>query len=407
MSLRPSDRPPSPGPVLDEETFDWIHAHLAADAALLRRLIKLFADHLMVADADRQCRAEPDGTGERVNRRNGYRRWMFETAAGSVPLAVPRLRRGVYAPRWLLDAPAATADTIEDAACRGYVDGVDPTAVSALAIALGMVPLSTARIDAVAAALDAAVSAERERPLGGAPYDDVWLLSCGQASGHGVTRMTARIAIGSVGSDERDVLGLAMTASDEETGWRQLLRNLRARGLEGVAVVRSDRSSAGLARAVAAAWPEAAWDGPAAAASAPAPAMEGRTPPAIVVRDHGRLRHGPSWPEPPPPDRAVGRRRREVPALAGVAAVILAVMLAVVWRHESAPNRPVGPSPSTSAVAPVVASPAPPPAPVPTTAPPAATASTIVTCPDPPGLAATNPRSPWLQQVLCAATAGP
>jgi len=405
VSVRPSDRGASPGAALDDETFDWIRVHLAADAALLRRLIKLVADHLMVADADRQCRTEADGTGERVNRRNGYRRWTFETAAGGVPLAVPRLRRGAYTPRWLLDNADAAADAVEEAACRAYVEGVTSTAVAALMGGLGLVPLSTARTDAIAAALDAAVGAERQRPLGGGPYDEVWLLSCCQTAGHGVSSMTARIAIASVG-DEREVLGLEMTSSDDETGWRHLLRTLRDRGLHGAAAVKSDVSSAALARAVATEWAEVAWDAPVAAAASIPPVHE-RARPAIVVRDHGRLRQAPPWPEPAPAGRAPGHRRRGAPALAGVAALILAVMLATLWRHESGPDHPARPAPATSAVPLASSPPAAPASSLPTTTPPAPTASTVVTCSNPPGLTATNVRSPWLQQVLCAATAGP
>jgi putative transposase len=47
-----------------------------------------------------------DGTvsGDRVNRRNGYRTREWDTRAGTVELAIPKLRRGSYFPSWLLES---------------------------------------------------------------------------------------------------------------------------------------------------------------------------------------------------------------------------------------------------------------------------------------------------------------
>ncbi|GLZ14865.1 hypothetical protein Acsp04_51000 [Actinomadura sp. NBRC 104425] len=38
---------------------------------------------------------------ERVNRRNGYRERTWDTRAGTVELAIPKLRSGSYFPEWL------------------------------------------------------------------------------------------------------------------------------------------------------------------------------------------------------------------------------------------------------------------------------------------------------------------
>jgi hypothetical protein len=407
-----SDSGPATGPAVDDDTLDWIRAHMAADAALLRRLTKLFADQLLVADADRLCRADPEGGGDRVNRRNGYRTWTFATPAGSVPLAVPRLRRGGYTPRWLLDEPEQAAEAIEDAACRAYVGGVTASAVAGLVIALRIGPFSSSRTAALAAALDAAVAVERDRPLGPGPYPELWLVACAQTTGPSITTTTARIAIASNAEGGREVLGLALTTAGEETGWRRLLRGLVERGLAGVAVVRSDSYPAGLVRAVRAELPAARCEPPVPPKPSTAPQ---RPPPTIVIRDHGRLRRTPS----PPPGRRTRRGRRRVLLLAAVAVLIVAIVLAVMWRTGSGPEAPTGPAPpSTPSTAPT----RPPPASTPPTAPSstavtaapssapspaarslAAPSSTIVTCVGP----STDVRLPWLQQVLCEATAGP
>jgi hypothetical protein len=386
------------GPTLDDDTLDWIGAHLAADAALLRRLTKLVADQLLVADADRVCRAGPEGGGERVNRRNGYRTWAFKTAAGTVPLAVPRLRHGGYTPRWLFAGPEQAAEAIEDAACRAYVGVVTASSVADLVIAVGMDPLSPSRTAAVAAALEAAVAVERGRPLRPGPHPELWLVAYTQTSDPRRRRTTARMAIASDADSGREVLGLAVSSADDEAGWQRLLQGLVKRGLGGVGVIKSDNYTAGLLRAVRAELPSAAFDPPLTAAP---PTSAPRSPPTIVIRDHGRLRK----PASPPGDRRRRRGGRRALILVALAVLIVAVLLAIRWRTGAGPEAPTGPSPtSTPSTTPTsgAVTVAPSSIPPPTAQPVATPSSTIVTCVGP----ATNVRSPWLQQVLCAATAG-
>jgi hypothetical protein len=399
-----SDPGPATGPVLDDDTLDWIRAHLAADAALLRRLTKLFADQLLAADADRSCLADAEGAGQRVNRRNGYRTWAFQTPAGTVPLAVPRLRHGGYTPRWLFDGPEQVAEAIEDAACRAYAGGVTTAAVADLVLAVGMAPLSSSRTATMTEALETAVAVERHRPLGPGPYSELWLVACTQTTGPRIRNTTARMAIASRADSGSEVLGLAVTTADEAIGWQRLLRELVELGLDGVAVVKSDSCTAGLLAAVRAELPSAAFDAPPPAAAASSAA---RPPPTVVVRDHGRLRQ----PASPPPGRRRRHGRRRALILVVLAVLIAAIVLAVMWRTGSGPEAPTGPAPPTSrstapssaalTAAPAVTA-APSSAP-PSTAPAVATPSaTIVTCVGP----TTTVRVPWLQQILCAATAG-
>jgi len=66
----------------------------SASPDLLRAMVKTFADALMSAEADAACGA-PYGqrSDERTNQRNGYRMREWDTRAGTVELAVPKLRR--------------------------------------------------------------------------------------------------------------------------------------------------------------------------------------------------------------------------------------------------------------------------------------------------------------------------
>ena len=67
-----------------------LEQHLAsASLDLLREMIASFANAMMSAQADQLCGAGyGERSAERVNRRNGYRMWEWDTRAGTVELAV-------------------------------------------------------------------------------------------------------------------------------------------------------------------------------------------------------------------------------------------------------------------------------------------------------------------------------
>jgi putative transposase len=86
------------GPSIDPVQF--LHEQLAAAAPdLLRSLLSTFIDTLMSAEADSLCGA-PYGMSspERVNVRSGYRHRDFDTLAGTLDVAIPKLRSGSYFP---------------------------------------------------------------------------------------------------------------------------------------------------------------------------------------------------------------------------------------------------------------------------------------------------------------------
>lgn len=75
-----------------------------AEPELLREIVKSFAEALMAAEADALCGAAfRERSGERVNRRNGYRERPFDARTGTIALAVPKLRSGSCFPDWLLE----------------------------------------------------------------------------------------------------------------------------------------------------------------------------------------------------------------------------------------------------------------------------------------------------------------
>ena len=97
----------------------------AASPDLLRAMVKTFADALMSAEADALCNAEyGQVSDERVNHRNGYRPREWDTRAGTVELAVPKLRSGSYFPHWLLERRRRAEQALISVVATAYLLGV-------------------------------------------------------------------------------------------------------------------------------------------------------------------------------------------------------------------------------------------------------------------------------------------
>ena len=76
----------------------------SASPDLLRSMVKSFAEALMSVEADAVCGAGyGERSSERTNSRNGYRPREFDTRAGTLEVAIPKLRSGSYFPDWLLE----------------------------------------------------------------------------------------------------------------------------------------------------------------------------------------------------------------------------------------------------------------------------------------------------------------
>ena len=97
----------------------------SASPDLLREMVKTFADALMSAEADAICGA-PYGTrsDERTNQRNGYRAREWDTRAGTVELAIPKLRTGSYFPDWLLQHRRRAEQALVSVVATSYLLGV-------------------------------------------------------------------------------------------------------------------------------------------------------------------------------------------------------------------------------------------------------------------------------------------
>jgi len=233
-----------------------------ASPDLLRELLTLFINTLMSAEADAVCGAAYGTTSpDRTNRRNGYRGREFDTRAGTLELALPKLRTGTYFPEWLLERRKRAERALTSVIATCYLLGVSTRRMDKLVQSLGITGLSKSQVSEMAKDLDEHVESFRSRRLDDAgPFTfvaaDALVLKVRE--GGRVVGVHALVATGVNADGHREILGLQVTTSEDGAGWLGFFRDLVARGLTGVKLVTSD-AHAGLVAAIGATLDGASW----------------------------------------------------------------------------------------------------------------------------------------------------
>ncbi len=107
---------------------------------------------------------------DRTNSRNGYRHRDFDTRAGTLDIAIPKLRQGSYFPEWLLQRRKRAERALTSVVATCYLLGVSTRRMEKLVDSLGITSLSKSQVSVMAKDLDAQVEAFRSRPLDAGPY---------------------------------------------------------------------------------------------------------------------------------------------------------------------------------------------------------------------------------------------
>lgn len=213
----------------------------SADADVLREMIGFASQRLMEMEV-----AAKTGAGygekhpERLVQRNGYRERDWQTRAGAVELRIPKLRQGSYFPSFL-EPRRMTEKALTAVIQEAYVQGVSTRSVDDLVKAMGMSGVSKSQVSRLCGEIDGKIKAFLDRPLEGDwPY--IWLDATYlkvRRDGR-IVSVAVIIAVGVNSAGRREVLGLAIGASEAETFWTDFLRKLARRGLRGVKLVISD-----------------------------------------------------------------------------------------------------------------------------------------------------------------------
>ena len=213
----------------------------SADADVLREMIGFASQRLMELEVRARTGA---GYGEkdpgRLAQRNGYRERDWQTRAGTVELAIPKLRQGSYFPSFL-EPRRMTEKALTAVIQEAYIQGISTRSVDDLVKAMGMEGISKSQVSRLCSEIDERVQAFLERPLEGDwPY--VWLDATYVKArrGHHIVSVAVIIAVGVNSDGRREVLGMTVGHSEAEPFWVEFLRSLARRGLRGVKLVVSD-----------------------------------------------------------------------------------------------------------------------------------------------------------------------
>ena len=121
------------------ELLDWFRKQVEqADGDVLAEMLHIFAETLMDADASAACNAGfNEKSPDRTNTRNGYRSRTWDTRAGTIDLAVPKLRQGSYFPSWLFEPRRRAEKALIAVVADCYLAGVSTRRVDKLVKTLG------------------------------------------------------------------------------------------------------------------------------------------------------------------------------------------------------------------------------------------------------------------------------
>ena len=232
---------------LDDSALSELLAALRAGDGvdLIRDAVRMVMQELIELEAaDAIGAGRYERTENRSNERNGHRPRTLATQAGDIELKIPKLSHGSFFPS-LLEPRRRIDQALHAVIMQAYVEGVSTRSVDDLVQALGIDSgISKSQVSRICARLDVEVDAFRNRTLGHVEFPYVYLdatyVKARDCDLHQVVSRAVVIATGITANGDREVLGLAVGDSEEETFWTEFLRSLKRRGLVGVRLVISD-----------------------------------------------------------------------------------------------------------------------------------------------------------------------
>ncbi len=193
---------------------------------------------------------------------NGFKPKRVKTRVGELELAVPKTRGhgpGVepFYPN-ALERGLRSERALTLAVAEMWVQGVSTRKVANITRELCGLDITSQQVSRAAALLDEELENWRNRPLGehslvvlDARYEKV------RHGGH-VRSIAVLVAIGVNADGKRSVIGVSTSLSEAEVHWRDFLRSLVQRGLEGTTMITSDDHQ-GLKAALRAVFPGVHW----------------------------------------------------------------------------------------------------------------------------------------------------
>ena len=200
--------------------------------------------------------------GERSPGRLGYRSGYYSrglvTRVGKLELRIPQDRQGHFSTQ-IFERYQRSEKALVSALAEMYIQGVSTRKVKAITEELCGHAFSASAISAVNKSLDESLERFAKRPLEETYPYLVLDARYEKVRQNGVIRSQAvQIAIGINHEGRRQILAVELANRESQTSWKDMLLQLKSRGLMGVEFVVSD-DHPGLKRAIAEVLPESVW----------------------------------------------------------------------------------------------------------------------------------------------------
>src|SRR5262245_6304341 len=214
----------------------------AAPDDVLRQMLATLVQETLEREFTRFLGAQPhERTARRRGWRNGHRPRRFTTRVGTLELAVPRDRAGLFQPT-LFARYERSEQALVAALVEMYVQGVSTRKVTRVVATLCGASVSASAMSVVVKKLDTELAAWRQRDLGGQAYPYLVLdAHVEQVRREGQVRATAMLWVIGIRADGyREHLGTWLGASESLESWSCVFEDLVQRGLQGVLYAVSD-----------------------------------------------------------------------------------------------------------------------------------------------------------------------
>jgi len=205
---------------------------------------------VLETEISRFLQAEPyERTRERRGYRNGYKPRLLKTRVGTIELLLPKDREGQFQTA-LFERYQRSEKALLLAIMQMYLEGVSTRKVRAITEELCGLEISKSQVSALSQQLDEEIQRWRERPLERSyPYLVVDARYEKVRQGGQVVSQGVLLVVGISPEGYREILGVWVADSENETSWSEVFAALSRRGLEGVRYVVSDDHQ-GLRKAV-------------------------------------------------------------------------------------------------------------------------------------------------------------
>lgn len=232
---------------------------LAAQDDFLRPLVQAVVQEVMEAEMTETLGAgKSERTGQRAGYRSGYYERKLVTRVGTLELRVPQDRQGRFS-TVVFEQYQRSEKALVAALAQMYVQGVSTRKVKTITEELCGHEFSASSISAITAKLDGELEQFARRRLAEAfPYLILDARYEKVRENGVITTRAILVALGIDWEGRRQVLAVEWANRESATSWRELLLQLKERGLHGVQFCVSD-DHPGLKRAIGEVLPEAWW----------------------------------------------------------------------------------------------------------------------------------------------------